>query len=61
MSVRNASYLRAQAAKCRELAKLTDDSVARHNLLFLASEYDVEAGELERRASDPERALAFAC
>ena len=61
MSIRNASYLRVQAAKCRELAASTDDSVARHNLLFLASEYDVEAGELERRATDQERALAFAC
>jgi hypothetical protein len=61
MSIRNACYLRSQAVKCRELAAMCDDAVARHNLLYLASEYEVEAGELERRASDQARALAYAC
>ena len=44
--MRDAAYLRSQAAKCRELARNSDDKKAKAGLLNLAEEFEAEAEQL---------------
>lgn len=48
--MRSAADLRAQAARCRSLAKRATDERLIANLLSLASEYDGEAAGADRDA-----------
>jgi hypothetical protein len=52
----DAEHCRAQAAKCRLLAKATADKRTLANLLLLAEDYEQEALKLER-GPDPELPL----
>ena len=43
----SAAQFRAEAAKCRALAKLARDKLTANNLRALAEDYDAEAEQLE--------------
>jgi PAS domain-containing protein len=46
-------YFRAQAARCRRLARSINDSQARNSLSLMAGEYEAKVAELDARLARP--------